>query len=72
VAREFIGGFRFCEFNSKGQIFALCKHVTEGQDEVSTPQKDIVLNYETVLIDPNTLQITHKVKTIEGRSIKVL
>jgi len=43
---EVVGGYRFCEFNINGQIYAVKKMVEEGQLE-GTPEKDLILTYES-------------------------
>ena len=68
---EVTGGYRFCEFNSKGHIYAVRKMVQDGQPE-GTAEKDLILTYESQVICPETGKILSQNTLLTYKNLKGL
>ena len=51
-------GYRFCEFNLEGNLYAVRKYVNDEEQDL--PEKDQVIHYEAVIIDlaPGSIEIS--------------
>ncbi|CDW77113.1 wd40 repeat-containing protein [Stylonychia lemnae] len=59
------GGYRQCEFNSEGDLFAVRKYLKVENNEET-------LTYESQLIDRNTLTVVQKSEIICQKNVKML
>ena len=68
---HFFSGYRFCEFNESGNIYAVKRKIVDGQAE-NTPLKDLYLQYESEIISGTTLEVIESTPLVTGKSIKGL
>jgi hypothetical protein len=68
---EIVGGYRFCEFNKDGKIYAVRKQAKVGQAP-ETAEKDLILTYESHLLCPNTGAILSSNSLLTHKNLKGL
>jgi hypothetical protein len=68
---EIVGGYRFCEFNKDGNLYAVRKLAKVGQAP-DTAAKDLILTYESHLLCPKTGSILSSNTLLTHKNLKGL
>ena len=64
ILKEFSGGFRFCEFNREGHIYGVRSVLKQGEKDV--------IQYESMLINKDSLAIEQSCCINESKNLKIL